>query len=61
MVPGERPMKHATAESESLWQAFFANPFEWWDNRSNKVEFHAYCGYMVFVEFCLNTEKFVGM
>lgn len=33
---GERPMKHATAESESLWQAFFANPFEWWDNRSNK-------------------------
>jgi hypothetical protein len=20
-----------------LWQAFFANPAEWWDNRKNKV------------------------
>jgi hypothetical protein len=20
-----------------LWQAFFANPGEWWDNRKNKV------------------------
>lgn len=22
---------------EELWQAFFANPVEWWDNRKNKV------------------------
>lgn len=22
---------------EELWQAFFANPTEWWDNRKNKV------------------------
>lgn len=24
------------ATIESLWQAFFASPFEWWDNRNNK-------------------------
>eukprot|EP01018_Ginkgo_biloba_P003944 Gb_13980 [translate_table: standard] len=24
------------ANIESLWQAFFANPLEWWDNRTNK-------------------------
>lgn len=22
---------------EELWQAFFANPVDWWDNRKNKV------------------------
>ncbi|KAI4301171.1 hypothetical protein L6164_034477 [Bauhinia variegata] len=25
-----------TASTEQLWQAFFANPMEWWDNRKNK-------------------------
>ncbi|KAM7257784.1 hypothetical protein ACFE04_013525 [Oxalis oulophora] len=24
------------ASTEELWQAFFANPTEWWDNRNNK-------------------------
>lgn len=23
--------------TEQLWQAFFANPLDWWDNRKNKV------------------------
>lgn len=22
---------------EESWQAFFANPVDWWDNRKNKV------------------------
>ncbi|KAK4273082.1 hypothetical protein QN277_021549 [Acacia crassicarpa] len=25
-----------TSSAEELWQAFFANPEEWWDNRKNK-------------------------
>ncbi|XP_054822690.1 protein OSB1, mitochondrial-like [Prosopis cineraria] len=25
-----------TGSTEELWQAFFANPVEWWDNRKNK-------------------------
>uniref|UniRef100_A0A2P2JYH9 Uncharacterized protein MANES_05G084100 n=1 Tax=Rhizophora mucronata TaxID=61149 RepID=A0A2P2JYH9_RHIMU len=25
-----------TASIQELWQAFFANPLEWWDNRKNK-------------------------
>ncbi|KAK9282192.1 hypothetical protein L1049_005104 [Liquidambar formosana] len=25
-----------SASTEELWQAFFANPVEWWDNRKNK-------------------------
>lgn len=26
-----------TGSTEELWQAFFANPVDWWDNRKNKV------------------------
>lgn len=26
----------AATETEKLWQAFFANPSDWWDNRSSK-------------------------
>ena len=25
------------ATTHSLWEAFFANPDDWWDNRRNKV------------------------
>ncbi|KAF5937440.1 hypothetical protein HYC85_024946 [Camellia sinensis] len=25
-----------TGSTEELWQAFFANPVDWWDNRKNK-------------------------
>ncbi|KAG0468534.1 hypothetical protein HPP92_017862 [Vanilla planifolia] len=25
-----------SASAEELWQAFFANPLDWWDNRKNK-------------------------
>ncbi|XP_057508770.1 protein OSB2, chloroplastic-like [Actinidia eriantha] len=25
-----------TGSTEALWQAFFANPMDWWDNRKNK-------------------------
>lgn len=28
--------QEAGANIESLWKTFFANPFEWWDNRTNK-------------------------
>ncbi|KAM7521658.1 hypothetical protein LguiA_011560 [Lonicera macranthoides] len=35
-----RTPKHYAANStrsiEELWQAFFANPLDWWDNRKNK-------------------------
>lgn len=31
----DRRSKAAT-ETEKLWQAFFANPSDWWDNRSSK-------------------------
>ncbi|OIT08161.1 PREDICTED: protein OSB2, chloroplastic-like [Nicotiana attenuata] len=27
---------NTTGSTEELWQAFFANPLEWWDNRKNK-------------------------
>ncbi|KAL3649085.1 hypothetical protein CASFOL_005488 [Castilleja foliolosa] len=27
---------NSTGSTEELWQAFFANPLEWWDNRKNK-------------------------
>ncbi|GER55386.1 single-stranded DNA-binding protein [Striga asiatica] len=27
---------NSTGSLEELWQAFFANPTEWWDNRKNK-------------------------
>ncbi|XP_057784364.1 protein OSB2, chloroplastic-like [Salvia miltiorrhiza] len=27
---------NSTGSTEELWQAFFANPMEWWDNRKNK-------------------------
>ncbi|XP_020587066.1 protein OSB2, chloroplastic-like isoform X2 [Phalaenopsis equestris] len=26
----------ASSSAEELWQAFFANPVDWWDNRKNK-------------------------
>ncbi|XP_051144065.1 protein OSB2, chloroplastic-like isoform X1 [Andrographis paniculata] len=28
--------ENSTSYVEELWQAFFANPMEWWDNRKNK-------------------------
>ncbi|KAJ0610404.1 putative single-stranded DNA-binding protein [Helianthus annuus] len=28
---------NGTGSVEELWQAFFANPVDWWDNRKNKV------------------------
>jgi len=27
----------SSRSTEELWQAFFANPLDWWDNRTNKV------------------------
>jgi hypothetical protein len=27
----------AAEEAEKLWQAFFANTSDWWDNRTSKV------------------------
>ncbi|KAL8100724.1 protein OSB1, mitochondrial-like isoform X1 [Apium graveolens] len=36
---GKRPKNYAasnTGSVEELWQAFFVNPTEWWDNRKNK-------------------------
>lgn len=30
-------MSNTSGPTEELWQAFFANPMEWWDNRQNKV------------------------
>ncbi|KAL8513709.1 hypothetical protein ACS0TY_012993 [Phlomoides rotata] len=27
---------NSTGSTEELWQAYFANPTEWWDNRKNK-------------------------
>ncbi|XP_019188168.1 PREDICTED: protein OSB1, mitochondrial-like [Ipomoea nil] len=36
---GTKPKNYAansTGSVEELWQAFFANPMEWWDNRTNK-------------------------
>ncbi|KAK6120053.1 hypothetical protein DH2020_046183 [Rehmannia glutinosa] len=37
--PGRKQNSYAansTLSTEELWQAFFANPLEWWDNRKNK-------------------------
>ncbi|KAL0437412.1 UNVERIFIED_CONTAM: protein OSB1, mitochondrial [Sesamum radiatum] len=37
--PGRKQNNYAsnsTGSTEELWQAFFANPMEWWDNRKNK-------------------------
>ncbi|RRT81566.1 hypothetical protein BHE74_00008267 [Ensete ventricosum] len=28
---------NSSGSTEKLWQAFFANPVDWWDNRKNKV------------------------
>nr|GMD27948.1 protein OSB2, chloroplastic-like [Ipomoea batatas] len=36
---GTKPKNYAansTGSVEELWQAFFANPMEWWDNRKSK-------------------------
>ncbi|XP_073040667.1 protein OSB1, mitochondrial-like [Primulina eburnea] len=38
-TPGRKQNNYAansTGSPEELWQAFFANPMEWWDNRKNK-------------------------
>ncbi|KAF5196756.1 Osb1 protein [Thalictrum thalictroides] len=32
---GNSPSKN-TGSTQELWQAFFANPVDWWDNRKNK-------------------------
>ncbi|XP_010936149.2 protein OSB1, mitochondrial [Elaeis guineensis] len=29
-------VSNSSASIEELWQAFFANPIDWWDNRKNK-------------------------
>nr|GEZ11571.1 protein OSB2, chloroplastic-like [Tanacetum cinerariifolium]GEZ11585.1 protein OSB2, chloroplastic-like [Tanacetum cinerariifolium] len=37
MTTGIKQNKYAaTGSMEELWQAFFANPVDWWDNRKNK-------------------------
>ncbi|XP_059298487.1 protein OSB2, chloroplastic-like [Lycium ferocissimum] len=39
MAPSRKQNNNAantTGSTEELWQAFFANPLEWWDNRKNK-------------------------
>ncbi|CAH1417747.1 unnamed protein product [Lactuca virosa] len=40
MTTGKKQKMYAaangSASTEELWQAFFANPSEWWDNRKNK-------------------------
>ncbi|VFQ68244.1 unnamed protein product [Cuscuta campestris] len=39
ITPGTKTKNYAANSTESveeLWQAFFANPMEWWDNRKNK-------------------------
>ncbi|PHT52890.1 Protein OSB2, chloroplastic [Capsicum baccatum] len=39
MAPRKKQNNYAgntTGSTEELWQAFFANPLEWWDNRKNK-------------------------
>lgn len=39
MAPRRKQNNYAansTGSTEELWQAFFANPLEWWDNRKNK-------------------------
>nr|GMD23676.1 protein OSB2, chloroplastic-like [Ipomoea batatas] len=38
-LAGTKPKNYAansTGSVEELWQAFFANPMEWWDNRKSK-------------------------
>lgn len=41
---GKKQSSYSSANStgststEELWQAFFVNPMEWWDNRKNKVD-----------------------
>ncbi|KZV45275.1 hypothetical protein F511_16858 [Dorcoceras hygrometricum] len=38
-TPGRKQNNYpanSTGSPEELWQAFFANPMEWWDNRKNK-------------------------
>ena len=32
-------MSSSSRSTEALWQAFFANPLEWWDNRKDKVTY----------------------
>ncbi|KAF9618670.1 hypothetical protein IFM89_002365 [Coptis chinensis] len=35
-VRGGSYSNNNTGSTQELWQAFFANPVEWWDNRKNK-------------------------
>ncbi|XP_062080888.1 protein OSB2, chloroplastic-like isoform X2 [Humulus lupulus] len=37
-IPGKKFAANANSDEtvEQLWQAYFANPVEWWDNRKNK-------------------------
>lgn len=44
-LAGTKPKNYAansTGSVEELWQAFFANPMEWWDNRKSKVDLLPY-------------------
>ncbi|XP_050106424.1 protein OSB2, chloroplastic-like isoform X3 [Malus sylvestris] len=34
---GNNATKNITETTQELWQAFFANPVEWWDNRKTKI------------------------
>ncbi|KAK6937597.1 Primosome PriB/single-strand DNA-binding [Dillenia turbinata] len=39
MMSGRKPGNYVAnniSSTEELWQAFFANPLDWWDNRKNK-------------------------
>ncbi|KAM0951801.1 putative primosome PriB/single-strand DNA-binding, nucleic acid-binding protein [Dioscorea sansibarensis] len=39
MISGVKPaslVSNNSGSMEQLWQAFFANPVDWWDNRTNK-------------------------
>ncbi|KAJ0982419.1 hypothetical protein J5N97_010674 [Dioscorea zingiberensis] len=39
MISGVKPASlvgNNAGSAEQLWQAFFANPLDWWDNRTNK-------------------------
>lgn len=37
-VVSGRKVSNSTGSVVELWQAFFANPDEWWDNRNKKVK-----------------------
>ncbi|XP_020262565.1 protein OSB1, mitochondrial-like [Asparagus officinalis] len=43
---------NSSGSTEKLWQAFFANPVDWWDNRQNKAT-HISVG----VDVCMSYER----